>query len=221
MTKTISFRAGTALIVAAYVAMVGVLVVFVGKGLGDPVAHYVPQVSWLTPDTTAVRIAALKAAGLAGAAGLYALVVALSFGLIASLAAGGFAWGVLGKGKTVLGVDKAVSYLTVIAALYALATVTESLLHGLGDLAVQGGLSATPAMWFATMIPSAAILARVAALMAHDAGSLLAITLEGEPGRLAKAVETAEAEHGASSLEARLVRMLAARAMAGAENEPR
>jgi hypothetical protein len=65
------------------------------------------------------------------------------------------------------------------------------------------------------MIPSAAILARIGALIAHDAGSLIAIAIAGEPKRLAELVANAEAVRGAESMEARLARLIAARRRPG------
>lgn len=210
MSRGLSFRAGTALLVGAYAALLAVLIVGVGRHLGQPVADLAPQVSWLMPNTSDVRIAALKAAGRPETAALYALSAALSWGLIGALSAGGFAWGVMNKGATVLGVDKALGYLTALAALYGLSTGLEVLLH-VARLHPQGGLHAIPALWFAAMIPSAAILARCGALIAHDAGSLVAIAIDGEPRRLAELVVVAEETRGARSLEARLARMIAAR----------
>lgn len=211
MNRGFSFRASTALVVGAHAALLAVLVFSVGRNLGTPVADLAPQVSWLMPHTSEVRIAALRAAGRPETAALYALSAALSWALIGALCAGGFAWGVTNKGATVLGVDKALGYLTALAALYGLSTGLEVLLH-MANLRPQGGLHAIPALWFAAMIPSAAILARCGALIAHDAGSIVAIAIDGKPTRIAELVAAAEGTRGAQSLEARLARMLAARA---------
>lgn len=211
MSQGDRFRTNVTFVVVAYAVLLGVLVYALGDHLGRPVQNMAPQVSWLMPDTTAVRVAALKAADRAGTAGLYALAAALSWGLIGALAAAGFAWGVLNKGATVLGVDKAVTYLTALAGLYALATLTEVLLHATDLPMPRGGLHAMPALWFGAMIPSAAILARLAALLAHDAGSLIMIAVEAEPARLAELVSVAEEHRGAGSMEARLARLLAGR----------
>lgn len=208
MRQRMTFRTGAGLAVMAYAVMAGVLVMAVGSGLGEPIANYVPQVSWLTPETTAARVAALRGAGLFGTAGLYALVVAMSHALIAALFAAGFAWGVLNKGATTLGVDKAVTYATAIAGLYALATVTEFAMHSMAELSPPGGFSAVPGLWFATLVPSAAILARIGALIGHDAGSLIMTAIDAEPAELARLVETSEETRGAESLEASLARAM-------------
>ncbi len=212
MVQGFSFRAGAALIVGAYVVIVGLLVLASGHDLWRPVGHYVPQVSWLMPETTTVRIAALRLAGEPGTAALYALVAAISWGLISALAAGGFAWGTLNKGATLLGVDKAINYVTALVIFYAIAKSTEVALHALqaGGLP-QGGISAMPGMWFATLIPSAAILARLGALLAHDAGSLIAVAIEADPDRLAALVSASEERRGPDSLEAKLARRIARR----------
>jgi hypothetical protein len=210
MTRApLSFRAVTALSVGAYAVLLAVLVAGVGHDLTSPVPGLGPQVTWLMPQTTDVRIAALLAAGRDETAALYALVAALSWGLIGALLAGGFAWGVLAKGATVLGLDKALGYLTALAALYAISTVLELALHHL-PAAPGGVLHAIPALWFAAMIPSAAILARVGALIAHDAGTLIIVAVEGEPDELVALVAATEKSRGASSMEARLARRLAA-----------
>jgi hypothetical protein len=214
MSHGLSFRAGTALIVGAFAVVAGVLVIGAGRDLEQMVADHAPQVSWMMPETTSVRLAALQAAGRPETAALYSLLVAMSWALISALAAGGFAWGVLNKGDTVLGVDKALSYLAAISALYALATCTEMIIHAYGLSAPQGGIHAIPALWFATMIPSAAILARIGALVAHDAGSLLSIAIAREPKRLAELVATVEATRGAQSVEAKLARLMASRGRA-------
>lgn len=214
MTGRLSFRASTALIVGAYVVVVGVLVAGSGADLMRDVPGYAPQVSWLMPETTGARVLALRADGRLDVAGLYALVAALSWALIAALAAGGFAWGVLNKGETVLGLDKAVTYIAALSGLYALSTVLSAAIHVL-HVTPQGGLSAIPALWFGAMIPSAAILARIGAMIAHDAGALIAIAAAAEPRRLAALVADVEARRGAESLEARLARLMARRARLG------
>ena len=211
MSQGFSFRVGTALIVGAYAAIMSVLVFGVGRDLWQAVGHYEPQVSWLMSETTVARVAALKMAGHPGAAALYALTASLSWALIGALTAGGFAWGVVHKGAAALGVAKALNYLTAIAALYALAGLTSAALHALRLPMQDGGLQSIPGLWFATMIPSAAILARIGALIAHDAGVLVAICLEAEPQRLARLVAEAEASHGPDSMEARLARLIARR----------
>ncbi len=205
------FRTNVTFVVVAYAVLLGVLVYAVGDDLTQPVQNMAPQVSWLMPDTTAVRVSALKAVDRAGVAGLYALAAALSWGLIGALAAAGFAWGVLNKGATVLGVDKAITYVTALAGLYALSTLTEVMLHATDLPMPRGGIHAMPALWFGAMIPSAAILARLAALLMHDAGALIMIAFDSEPARLAELVISAEETRGADSLEARLARLLAAR----------
>ncbi len=204
----LSFRASTGMIALGYAVIAAVLVLALGSHLEQAVPGYVPQVSWLMRETTAIRMAALRAAGRPETAALYAYVAALSWSTVAALTAGGFAWGVMNKGDTALGVDKALNYLTAIAVLYALATTTEVLMHLLPTGAPQGGLHAMPVMWFATMIPSAAILARVGALIAHDAGSLITIAVEGDPAELAAFAARAKERRGASSLEARLARSM-------------
>ena len=211
MGQGISFRMGTALIVGAYAAIVSVLVFGVGRDLWQAVGHYEPQVSWLMAETTGARVAALKAAGHPGTAGLYTLAASLSWGLIGALTAGGFAWGVVHKGASVIGLDKALNYLIAIAALYALAGLTAAALHALRLPMQDGGLQSIPGLWFATMIPSAAILARIGALIAHDAGVLAAVWLEADPDRLARLTAEAEADYGVDSLEARLARLIARR----------
>lgn len=210
MSRGLSFRASTALIVTGFSVIAAVLVLGLGHDLWRSVPDMAPQVSWLMPETTPVRVAALKADGRAGTAGLYALMVALSWGLIGALTAGGFAWGVMNKGATVLGVDKALGYLTALAFLYGVSTGLEVVLH-LVRISPQGGLHAIPGLWFFAMIPSAAILSRIGAMIAHDAGALIAIAIDGEPRRLAELVASAEETRGAKSLEARLARRLAAR----------
>ncbi|RXF73559.1 hypothetical protein [Hansschlegelia zhihuaiae] len=205
----LSFRAVTALIVAAYAVLLGVLVAALGHDLLRPVPGLAPQVSWLMHETTQIRVSALLASGRSGSASLYALSAALSWGLIGALCAGGFVWGVLNKGATVLGVDKSMGYLTALAGLYALSTVVELGLHHL-PVQPRGFLHAIPALWFAAMIPSAAILARVGALIAHDFGALIVIALEGEPKRIAELVASAEETRGVTSMEARLARRIAA-----------
>jgi hypothetical protein len=209
MLKGLSFRAGIALIVGGYALIAAVLAFGAGRELWEPVGHYFPQVSWLMPDTTSVRVAALKAAGLPGDAALYALIAAVSWALIAALTAGGFAWGVMTTGETLLGVDKAVNYATALAGLYAVGKLTELALHAVQKGMPEGGLHSMPGLWFATMIPSAAILARLGALAAHDAGALLTVAFEGDPGRLAALVRSSEERRGAESLEAKLARRIA------------
>jgi hypothetical protein len=205
----LSFRAIAALAVGAYAALLGVLIVCVGRDLGSPLAGLAPQVTWLMAETTQVRVGALLGAGRPETAALYALAAALSWGLIGALSAGGFAWGVLNKGSTTLGVDKALGYMTALAGLYALSTLVELALHHL-PVPPRGSLHAIPGLWFAAMIASAAILARIGALIAHDFGALIIIAVEGEPRRLAELVAVAEERRGARSLEARLARRLAA-----------
>lgn len=208
----LSFRAATAMMVGAYALLATVLVLAVGQELLRPVPGMAPQVSWLMSETTDARLAALNAAGRPETAALYALVAALSWSLIVALAAGSFVWGVMNKGETVLGLDKALGYLTALAALYAVSTGLEVILHVMKGLAVapRGVVHAIPALWFAAMIPSAAILSRIGALVAHDAGVLITAAVEGEPQRLATLAATAEERRGAKSLEARLARRLAA-----------
>ncbi|MFC3694772.1 hypothetical protein ACFOWB_21320 [Chenggangzhangella methanolivorans] len=210
MSRAPSFRASTALIVTGFAVIAGVIAFGLGHDLWRPIPGMAPQVSWLMPETTPVRLAALKGAGMPETAALYALIVALCWGLIGALVAGGFAWGVMNKGATVLGVDKALGYLTALAFLYGVSTGLEVLLH-LVKITPRGGLHAIPGLWFCAMIPSAAILSRIGALIAHDAGALIAIALAGEPRRLAELVASAEEVRGAKSLEARLARRLAAR----------
>jgi hypothetical protein len=210
MSRAPSFRASTALVVTGFAVLTGVLVLGVGHDLWRPIPNILPQVSWLMPETTPFRIAALRGAGRPETAALYALVVALSWGLIGALIAGGFAWGVMNKGATVLGVDKALGYLTALAFLYGVSTGLEVILHMI-TITPRGGLHAIPGLWFCAMIPSAAILSRIGSLIAHDAGALIAIAIAGEPRRLAELVASAEETRGAKSLEARLARILAAR----------
>lgn len=205
-----SFRVSTAFVAGGFAVLAAVLVIGLGQDLWRAVPDMTPQVSWLMPETTPLRIGALRAAGRPETAALYALMVALCFGLIGALVAGGFAWGVMNKGATVLGVDKALRYLTALAFLYGVSTGLEVILH-LVRITPQGGLHAIPGLWFFAMIPSAAILGRIGALIAHDAGALIAIAIAGEPTRLAELVATAEETRGAKSLEARLARLLAAR----------
>jgi hypothetical protein len=215
MSRGFTFRTTTGLIVGAYAVIAAVLVVGAGRDLGQVVGAYAPQVSWLMQGTTDARVEALLGAGRPETASLYAFVVAISWSMISALTAAGFAWGVLNKGATELGVDKAMNYLTALAGLYALATCTEIALHALHLNIPQAGLHAIPGVWFGTMIPSAAILARIGALIAHDAGSLIAIAIAGEPKRLAELVANAEAVRGAESMEARLARLIAARRRPG------
>lgn len=206
----LSFRAVTAMMVVAFAVIVSVLVLGVGRDLIRPVAGMAPQVSWLMTETTTARIGALNGVGRAETAALYALVAALSWSFIVAMSAGSFVWGVMGKGETVLGLDKALGYLTALAGLYAVGTCLEILLHVMKGYAItpRGVLHAIPALWFAAMIPSAAILARVGALVAHDAGVLITAAIEGEPQRLAALAASAETRRGAKSLEARLARRL-------------
>lgn len=209
MVNGLSFRSGVALLVTAYVVLAGVMVLGLGHDLWTAIPSYRPQVSWLMPETTLARVEALRANGALGTSGLYVLVVSTSWALIGALAAGGFAWGVLNKGDTVLGVDKALNYLTGLAALYAIIKLTELALHNLGGGLPSGGLNAMPGLWFATMIPSAAILARLSALGAHDAGVLIMTAIEAKPEELATRVANAEERRGPASLEARLARRMA------------
>lgn len=211
MISSLSFRASTALVVCAYATLATVLVAASGGDLLDPVGAYAPQVSWMMPETTGARIEALRAVGRMDVAGLYALVAAASWGLIGALGAGGFAWGVLNKGDTVLGLDKALTYLAALSGLYALSTGLTMMIHSLHVALPQGGLNAIPALWFGTMILSAAILARVAAMVAHDAGALIAIAVAAEPRRLAELAAAVEAKRGAGSVEAKVVRLMARR----------
>ena len=210
MTRARSFRTSTALIVTAVAVLLAVMAFGLGHDLWRAIPNMAPQVSWLMPETTPVRVAALKADGRPETAALYALVAAICWGLIGALVAGGFAWGAMNRGATVLGVDKALGYLTALAFLYGLSTGLEVILH-LVRITPQGGLHAIPALWFCAMIPSAAILSRIGAMIAHDAGALIAIAIDGEPRRLAELVAMAEETRGAKSLEARLARRLAAR----------
>ncbi|MFD1704378.1 hypothetical protein ACFSCV_15325 [Methylopila henanensis] len=212
MSGRLSFRVSTAMIVGAYAIIAGVLVLALGGNLLQAASTYTPQMSWLMPEATGARIAALKAAGRADVASLYALVAALSWGLIGALAAGGFAWGALNKGETVIGVDKAFTYVAVLSGLYALSTGMTMAVHALHVTLPPGGLSAVPALWFATMIPSAAILARIGGMVMHDLGALIAIAIDAEPKRLSELVATVEARRGAESLEARVARLIARRA---------
>lgn len=214
MSQGDRFRTNATFAVLAYGVLLAVMVYALGDDLLRPVAAMAPQVSWLMPDTTAVRVTALKAVGRDGTAGLYVLAAAISWGMIGALGAAGFAWGVLNKGATVLGVDKAITYLTAIAGLYALSTLTEVILHSTQLQMPQGGLHAIPALWFGAMIPSAAILARLAALLGHDVGALIAIAIDREPERLAELVASAESRRGADSFEARLARLMASRSAA-------
>jgi hypothetical protein len=209
MAKPLSFRASSTLIVGAYAVLAAVLVAGVGRDLGQVIANYAPQVSWLMPDATIERMLALQGAGRPETAALYGLMVSLSWGLIAAMGAGGFAWGVLNKGDTVLGVDKALGYLAAMSALYAIATSLEMVVAASHLQIPRGGFQAVPGLWFATMIISATILARCAAMVAHDAGSLIAIAISAEPARLARLVATAEIERGSTSLEARIARRMA------------
>lgn len=215
MSQGSTLRTATAFGVGAYALILGVLILIFGKDLWTPLAGLEPQVSWLLPDSTPMRIAALKAAGLPGNAALYAISAALSWGLIGAFAAGGFAWGVMNKGGTVLGLDKALTYVTALAVLFAISTVLEALLHSaraaFPEIAFQGGLHAVPGLWFFAMIASAAILARIASLVCHDVGALIGIAVDGEPDRLAAFAAAAEEERGAKSLEARVARRMAAR----------
>lgn len=210
MGNGLTFRAITALTVTAYALLLGVLVAAIGDNLWSPIGDLAPQVSWLMRQTTEARVSALRAVDEPGLAALYAMSVAVSFATIGALAAAGFAWGVMNKGATVLGVDKSLGYLTALAGLYAVSTLFELAVHASG-LHPHGGLHAIPGLWFAAMIPSAAILARIGSLIAHDAGALIAITIAGEPGRIAELVTTAEATRGAASYEARLARLIASR----------
>ncbi|WP_020179257.1 hypothetical protein [Methylopila sp. M107] len=210
MSERDRFRTNVTLAVSAYAVLFGVLVYAVGDGLLTQVPNLGPQVSWLMSDTTALRVGALKAAGRPETAALYALSAAVSWSLICALAATGFVWGVLNKGAMTLGLDKAIGYATAIAGLYALSTATEVLLHSVQLDMTRGGIHAIPALWFASMIPSAAILSRIAALVAHDVGALIAIAIDGEPARLAELVSTAEDKRGVKSIEARVARRLAA-----------
>lgn len=211
MTTSLSFRASATLVVCAYAVLVGVLVAASGGDLLHPVGAYAPQLSWMMPETAGVRIEALRAAGRPDVAGLYALVSAVSWGLIGALSAGGFAWGVLNKGDTVLGLDKALTYAAALSGLYALSTLLTLTIHSLAVPLPRGGLNAIPALWFGTMIPSAAILARIGALIAHDLGALIAIAIAAEPARLADLVATVEAKRGAASVEAKVARLMARR----------
>lgn len=207
-----SFRTSTAMMVGAYALVMGVLVIGLGQDLMSPVRGMAPQVSWLMSETTATRVGALNAIGRPETAGLYALVAAVSWSLIVAMAAGSFVWGVMTEGDTVLGVDKALGYLTALAGLYAVGTGLELVLHFMksNGVTTRGVLHQIPALWFGAMIPSAAILARVAALIAHDAGVLITAAVEGEPRRLAALAASAEERRGAKSIEARLARRLSA-----------
>ncbi|TBN48594.1 hypothetical protein EYR15_13435 [Hansschlegelia quercus] len=208
MAQGMSFRTAITLIVCGYALLAAVLVFGAGHDLWRPVSHYTPQVSWLFPNTTAVRTAALSADGAFGTAGMYALLAAVSLGLIAALAAGGFAWGVLFKSETELGLDKAVSYATILALLYAVGKTTEVLMHALAANMPSGGIQAMPGLWFATLIPSAAILSRLAALVAHDLGVFVVLAVEGEPAALSAFAARSEERRGADSLEAKLARRM-------------
>jgi hypothetical protein len=119
MSRGFTFRTTTGLIVGAYAVIAAVLVVGAGRDLGQVVGAYAPQVSWLMQGTTDARVEALLGAGRPETASLYAFVVAISWSMISALTAAGFAWGVLNKGATELGVDKAMNYLTALAGLYA------------------------------------------------------------------------------------------------------
>lgn len=211
-SREFSFRTVTALMVAAFAVIALVLVVGVGRDLLRPVYGMAPQVSWLMNETTVARVGALNDAGRPETAALYALLAALSWSLIVAMSAGSFVWGVMNKGETVLGLDKSLGYLTALAGLYAVGTCLEVVLHLLKGYAItpRGVLHAIPALWFAAMIPSAAILARVGALVAHDAGVLVTAAVEGEPARLAALAASAEERRGAKSLEARLAKRLSA-----------
>jgi len=210
MTGKLSFRASATLIVCGYAVIAALLVLAAGQNLGHGVSNYAQQVSWLTSETTTARLAALRQAGRPETAALYALVAAASWGLIAAMAAAGFAWGVLHKGESLLGLDKALTYLAALSGLYALSTCLTMGLSAAHLTLPREGLHAIPGLWFATMIPSAAVLARCAALIAHDAGSLLAVVIAAEPRRIAQLVETTEAARGVDSVEARLARRVAA-----------
>lgn len=211
MSRGITFKTSTTFTVAAYAIIACVLVYALGHDLMRQVPNLAPQVSWLMPETSQVRIAALRAAGRPEIAALYALLAAVSWSMIVALAAGGFTWGVLNKGATVIGVDKALNYLTALAGLYAFSTVLEIGLHALPpELKQQGGLHAIPGLWFFAMIPSAAILSRVGALIFHDIGTLLAIWLVGDQDRIAALIASAEEKRGPKSIEARLARRMAA-----------
>lgn len=210
-----SFRVSTAMIVGAYALLVSVLVLGLGVDLMKPIATYAPQVTWLSPDTTAARVAALKGVGRADMAALYALVISLSWGLIAALAAGGFGWGLAHKGETVLGLDKMISYATLLVGLYAFSTFLTLLTSRLHVPLPRGGLNAIPALWFGTMIPSAAILARIGSMIAHDLGALAALAFEREREKAQAYVAATEAKRGEDSLDARVARVLAARRRAG------
>ncbi|MFD1332762.1 hypothetical protein ACFQ4O_12220 [Methylopila musalis] len=213
-----SFRVSTAMIVGAYALLAGVLVLALGVDLLKPIATYAPQVTWLSPETTASRIAALRGAGRADVAGLYGLVISLSWGLIAALGAGGFGWGLANRGETVLGLDKMISYATLLVGLYAFSTFLTLVTSRLHLPLPRGGLSAVPALWFGTMIPSAAILARIGSMIAHDIGALIALAFEREREKAQAYVAATEEKRGQDSLDARVARVLAARRHAPPSN---
>lgn len=210
MTGKLTFRAAATLIVGGYAVIAALIVLAAGQHLGQGVSNYAQQISWLMPETTPARVTALRAAGRPETAALYALIASVSWGLISAMSAAGFAWGVLHKGESVLGLDKALTYLAALSGLYAFSTCLTMGLSAAHLSMPRDGLHAIPGLWFATMIPSAAVLARCAALIAHDAGSLLAIVIAAEPRRLAQLVEATEAARGADSVEARLARRIAA-----------
>lgn len=208
MAKDMSFRTAITLIVSAYALLAAALVLLAGHDLWTPVSNYSPQVSWLFSKTTMVRVASLRAEGALGTAGLYAIMASTSLALIAAMAAGGFAWGVLLKSETELGVDKAATYVTVLSLFYAVAKLTELALHSLAAGVPSVGPQAMPGFWFATMIPSAAILARLAAMLAHDTGVFIVLAVEGDAEALRAFAARSEERRGAGSLEARLARSM-------------
>ncbi|WP_261402262.1 hypothetical protein [Chenggangzhangella methanolivorans] len=72
MSRAPSFRASTALIVTGFAVIAGVIAFGLGHDLWRPIPGMAPQVSWLMPETTPVRLAALKGAGMPETAALYA-----------------------------------------------------------------------------------------------------------------------------------------------------
>lgn len=211
MSRAPGYKTNVNLIVAAYAAIAAVLAIGLGHGLAEIVPGIGPQVSWLMAETTGVRVAALRAAGRPETAALYALLAAVSWSTIVALATGGFVWGVLTKGATVIGVDRALGYMTALAGLYGVSTLVELGMHALPpEITNQTGPHAIPAFWLFAMIASAAILARVGALIAHDVGTLLAIAADGDRERIAELVASAESLRGPKSFEARLARRMAA-----------